>query len=148
MRQTFPPNPHPRHYRRTADVAVTSYRELVGAPTDGAAHQKAMKVVADFFALVESLRIQGKAPTITRLFELFCDEMDRLPAPPVAYAIRKDGHSDRAQDEAREECLLEGMTYQELMTLRARTHREITDKLQLNRSIDAHVVAMPLEARR
>src|SRR5688500_16240886 len=110
------------HYRRPADVAVTSYRELVGAPTDGAAHQRAMKTVTDFFTLVESLRVHGKAPTITRLFELFCDEMDQLPAPPVEFAIRKDGHTDRLQDEAREECLLDGKTYQELMTLRARTH--------------------------
>lgn len=146
MPDTLPPKSGSGHYVSPARVAV-SYCEAIGAVSEGAAHQKALQHVVGFFTYVEVLREKGYAPTITRLFELFCDEMDRLPAPPVAYAIRKDGHSDRLQDEAREECLLEGMTYRELVALRARTHREITDKLTLNRAISAHVAALPMEAR-
>ncbi len=147
MRDTLPPHAESRHYSTAAEVAVASYAELMGVPTDGARHQREMKLVADFFTMVEGMRDRGKVPTLTRLFELFCDEMDQLPAPPIDYAIRKYGRTDRLQDESREECLLDGMTYGELSTLKSRTHAEIAAALQLIRSIAAHIQAMPLEAR-
>jgi hypothetical protein len=147
MDPMLPPERAARHYTSPARVAV-SYCEAIGAVSEGAAHQASLKTVAAFYTYVEILRKDGHALTLTRLFELFCDEMDQLPTPPVDYAIRKDGRSDRAQDEAREDCLLGGLTYEELRTLRSRTHREVNDKLALIRAITAHLAAMPLEACR
>jgi hypothetical protein len=146
MSETLPLNGRNRHYTGPSRVA-TNYRDAIGAVSQGAAHQRAIKVTREFFKYLHVLRANGHAPTVTRLFELFCDEMDQLPTPTVVHAIRKDGHTDRAQDEAREECLLDGMTYSELQTLKTRTSREISDKLMLNRAITAHMMSMPLELR-
>lgn len=145
MSHTLPPERARDHYTRPE--MVVAYHQVIGSASKGAGHQFAMKLEAEFFKYVRNLRGNEKALTLTRLFEKFCDEMDMLPTPAVQVAIRRDGHTDRAQDEAREECLIAGMTYAELMTLRSRTHREITDKLALNRAITAHVAAMPQEAK-
>lgn len=60
------------------------------------------------------------------------------PARPLTEALLKDGMVSRAQDEARECCLVDGETPSELDLLEARVRREIAEGFAVLRDIHAH----------
>ena len=60
------------------------------------------------------------------------------PARPLTHALLTEGNVSRAQDEARELCLVDGCTPDELSLLEARTRREIAEGFAMLRDIHAH----------
>lgn len=60
------------------------------------------------------------------------------PARPLTYALLNDGRVSRAQDEARELCLIDSATPEEIDLLEARVRREIAEGFAVLRDIHAH----------
>jgi|SRR5688572_14394253 len=60
------------------------------------------------------------------------------PARPLTFALLNDGRVSRAQDEARELCLTDSATSDEVDLLEARVRREIAEGFAVLRDIHAH----------
>jgi hypothetical protein len=133
---TLTPNASCRKYRRPSAVDAR-YQVVTGAATLNAAHQRALRVEREFFQYAACLRLAGCTVSLVRLRARFEDETADLPAPDLTTALREDGQVSRAQDAAREDCLLDGASPEELDRLEHRTRREIANGFTLLQAIAA-----------
>src|SRR5688572_10826092 len=60
------------------------------------------------------------------------------PTRPLTFALLNDGRVSRAQDEARELCLTDSATPEEIDLLEARVRREIAEGFAVLRDLHAH----------
>lgn len=128
------PLPDSRHYRKHGAVAVR-YQAMTGAASPGAAHQRTLRLEAEFFQYCAVLRLSGSRDTLMRLWCRFQEEIQDGTLPELPTVLRLVGNVDRSEDEARETALLGGYTPTELRILESRTRREIDAKTTLCRAI-------------
>lgn len=128
-------------YRVSRSVAGR-YAEVVGAASPGAAHERALRLEASWWQYLAVLRIANAREQLARIVTRTHDEAEAGEPPPFPQALLSDGHTDRAQDEAREQCLHDGASVAEIRVFITRTRREVGEKLIALRAAERQLVAL------
>ena len=125
-----------RRWRRGPVVREIASRHSC---SEAAAHQRYRRVWERFQDHCTLLSAHGQLDTLTHYAAWLHDLIDQGPLPRLEDALALDGKLDRDQDAARDECLIDGATAEELRRIIRNTERELGPKLTLIRVAKAEL---------
>jgi hypothetical protein len=123
---------------RTRGVGPEAIQAAFGCRSLDSAQKQIDRSFTRAIRISQVLVLQGAtAPVVAHVAHLQA-LLETGPARPLTFALLNDGHVSRAQDEARELCLMDGATPEEINLLEARVRREIAEGFAVLRDIHAH----------